>query len=66
MDSCVADQMTGPGEVLVTGGADKWPISCVCPLVNLQLTRHSESVVTLEAGVRFLSGVNSHVTLQVN
>ena len=62
----MADQMTGPGEVLVTGGADKWPISCVCPLVNLQVTRHSESPVTLGAGIRFLPGVNSHVNPQVN
>ena len=58
MDSCVADQMTRPEEALVAGGAGKRLISCMFHQVILQLTRHSESHVTLGAGIGFLSRVN--------
>ena len=34
------------------------------PFVSLQVTRHRESLVTLGARIRFLSGVNSHVSPQ--
>ena len=35
----------------------------VCLLVTLQVTRHRESLVTLGAGIRFLSVVYYHVSL---
>ena len=52
-------------EGFVTGGAGEWLISCVCYLVSLQATRPRKSLVTLRAGIRSLSGVNSHVNHQV-
>jgi hypothetical protein len=66
MDSPVIVQVTGQGEGLVTGGAGEGPISFVCPLVSLQDTRLRESLATLRAGIRFLSGVNSHMSPQVS
>ena len=36
----------------------------MCPLVILQGTRPGESLVTLGAGIRFLSTVDSHVSPQ--
>ena len=36
----------------------------MCPLVLLQVTILRESLVTLGAGIRFLSGVDSHVSPQ--
>ena len=65
MDSNVCVQVTGLGEGLVTGGASEGLISCMCPLVTLQVYRLGESLVTLGTGMRFLSGVDSHVSLQV-
>ena len=51
----------GLSEGLFTGGAGEGLISYVCPLVSLQATKLRESLVTLGAGIRFLSGVDSHV-----
>ena len=65
MGSNVFVQGTGLGEGLVTGGAVEGPIYCVCPLVTLQPPRLRESLVTLGAGIRFLSGVDSTVSPQV-
>ena len=53
------------GEGLCTLGAGVRRQATVCPLVNLQVTIHGESLVTLEAGIRFLPGVNFHVSPQV-
>ena len=58
MGSDVADKVTGPGEGLVTGGARKGLISCVCPLVTLHGIRPRESLVTLVTWIRFLPGVS--------
>ena len=63
VDSTVLVQITGMGEGLVTGGAGEGPISCVCPLVNLQVTRLRESLATLGAVIRFLAVVDSHVSI---
>ena len=65
MYSTVVDQTARMGEGLVTGGADKGLISCVCPLVNLEVTRLRESLVTLGTGIGFLSSVDSLVSPQV-
>ena len=65
MDSTVFNQVSRLGERLVTGGAGEGLVSCMCPLVTLQVNRHRESLVTLVAGIRFLSGVDSHVSPQV-
>ena len=62
MHFTVCVQATGLGEGLVTGGAGEGLIPCVSPQVNLQVTRHRESLVTLRAGIRFLSSVDSHVS----
>ena len=37
VDSTVSDQVLRPGEGLVTGGAGERLVSCVCPLVSLQV-----------------------------
>ena len=66
MGSDVADKVTGPGEGLVTGGARKGLISCVCPLVTLHGIRLRESLVTLVTWIRFLPGVSYHVSSQGN
>ena len=65
VDSTVLIQATGIGEGLVTGGAGNGPISCVCPLVDLQVSRHIESLVAQGAGIWFLSGVDSYVPPQI-
>ena len=65
MDYAVIIQATGLGEGLVTGGACEGLNSCVCPLVTLQCSRHSESLATLGAEMGFLSLVESHVSHQV-
>ena len=65
MDSTVLVQITGMGEGLVTGGAGEGPISCVCHLVPIQVTRLRESLATLGAVIRFLPVVDSHVSAQV-
>ena len=66
MDSTVFVQGARLGEGLVTRGAGEGLVSCVCPLVTLQVTRHRESLATLGAGIRFLSGVDSQVSPQVS
>ena len=63
MYSTVVDQAARLGEGLVTGGADEGFISCVCPLVNLEVTRLRESLVTLGTGINFLSDVGFHASL---
>ena len=65
MDSTVYVQVIGLGEGLVTGGAGKWLISCVCPLVTHQITILRESLVTKGTVIRFLPGVDFHVSPHV-
>ena len=65
MDYTVSDQVLRPGKGLVTRGAGEWLVSCVCPLVSLQVPRIRENLVTLGAGIRLLSGMDSHVSPQV-
>ena len=65
MGFTVLVEVTGPRERLVTGGAGEGLISCVCPLVTLQIPRLDESLATLGTGIRFLPGMNSHVPPQV-
>ena len=48
----------------VTKGAGEGLVACVYLLVTLQVTRLRESLGTLGTGIRFFSGVDSHVFLQ--
>ena len=64
VDPPVFVQATGQGEWLVTGGAGEGLVSRVRPLVTLQVTILRGSLVTLGAGIRFLPGVDSHVSPQ--
>ena len=68
MDFTVFVQVIGPGEGLVTWGASKGLISCVCPVVTLKpkVTRMRESLLFLGTEMRFLPDVDSCVDTQVN
>ena len=61
MDSKVIVRGDCLGEGLVTGGAGKGLIACVCPLVTLQIPRLRKSLANLGAGKRNIFIVNSYV-----
>ena len=61
----VNHQAIWPGEEIFTLGAGIRDHSNVCLLVILKDPRLRESLITLGTGIRFLPGVNYHVSPQV-
>ena len=61
VDSSMVVHATICGEWVVTRGAGAWLFSRVAPPMNFKFTFEREILDTLEAGIRFLSGICYHV-----